>query len=226
MSKKLSRYLCFSILSLFIACAPKPMMAPPAIYEEKELTLKEVLAKAGKDIELLKAITDITVEMNNEPHSFINASVLIKKPDWLHMRIYQLGMLVRDFVIRDNELYVLSGKNDSNLKNLGNELHNAIFWWEDYGSGAMRREGDIYIIKAPGKEINVNSSTLLPVSQEITTHNKKISISYESPTNDEGLWYPELLTIHMDNFTFIVKIKKLIKNPLPGEFDFQLPAEG
>lgn len=226
MSKKLSRYLCFSIIFLFIACAPKPRITPPEVYEEKELTLEEVLAKAGKDIELLKAITDIEIEMNNEPYSFINASVLIKKPDWLHMRIYQLGMLVRDFVIRDNELYVLSGKNDSNLKNLGNELHNAIFWWDDYGSGAMHREGDIYIIKAQGKEIHLNSSTLLPVKQEITTQNKKISIFYENPVNNEGYWYPELLKIYLDNFTFSIRIKKLLKNPVQGEFDFQLPAEG
>lgn len=226
MSKKLSRYLCFSILFLVIACAPKPRIMPPALYEEREMTLEEVLAKAGKDIELLKAITDIEIKMNNEPYSFINASVLIKKPDWLHMRIYQLGMLVRDFVIRDNELYVLSGKDDSNLKKLGTELHNAIFWWEDYSSGAMHREGDIYIIKAPGKEIHVNSSTLLPVKQEITTQNKKIYISYENPVSDEGFWYSELLKINVDNFTFNVRIKKLLKNPVPGEFDFQLPAEG
>lgn len=226
MSKKLLRYLCFSVLIVFIACAPKPRIMPPTVYEEKELTLEEVLATAGKDIELLKAITDIEIEMNNEPYSFINASVLIKKPDWLHMRIYQLGMLVRDFVIRDNKLYVLSGKYDSNLKNLGNELHNAIFWWEDYGSGAMRREGDMYIIKAPGKEIHVNRSTLLPVKQEIITQNKKISIFYENPVNNEGYWYSELLKIYVDNFTFSVRLKKLIKNPVPGEFDFQLPAEG
>lgn len=224
MSKKLLRYLCFSVFIIFAACAPRPTVAPPPSYDETEMTLKEVLAKAGKDIKVLKAITDIRIEKNNEPYSFIKASVLIKEPYWIHMRMYQLGMLVRDFVIRDNELYVLSGKNDSNLMTLGRELYNAIFWWDAYSSGVMHREAETYIIRTDDKEIHLDGRTLLPVRQEIKALNNSIRITYENPVNNEDFWYSEILKINVADFTFTIKLKKLLRNPSLGEFDFRTPA--
>jgi len=217
-------YFCFSLLITLAACAPKPKLSPPPIYEEQALTLEEVISKAGKDIEVLKAITDINIEKNNEPYSFINASVLIKKPGWVHMRMYQLGILVRDFIIQDDSLYALSGKNDGNLKKLGCELYNAIFWWDVYNNGEMSGEGKAYVIRTGDREIHLDKTNLLPLKQEIRTVNKNIQVLYYEPVNNEGTWYPSLLKIHMDDFTFTVKIKKLIKNPALGESDFQIPA--
>ena len=101
MLKKLLRYLCFSCVFIVIACAPKPKVTTLPSYGETDLTLEEVITKVSGDIVALKAITDIKIEKNDEPHSFIKASVLVKKPEWIHMRMYQLGILVRDFVIRD-----------------------------------------------------------------------------------------------------------------------------
>ncbi len=225
MSKKLFRYFCFSLLFIFIACAPIPKTAPRPLYEERELSLDEVISKAGSDIEILKAITDINIERNNEPYSFISASLLIKKPGWVHMRMYQLGILVRDFVIKDDSLYVLSGKNDDNLKKLGKELYNAIFWWDIYSRGELSGEGETYIIRTEDREIHLDKTTLLPLKQEIRTLNKNIQVSYHEPVNNNELWYPALLKIYMDDFTFTVKLKKLIKNPSPGESDFQIPSE-
>ena len=223
MLKKQLRRFCFSICIIFFACAPKPKVAPPPLYEETTLTLEEVISKAGSDIDALKAITDIRIEKNDELFSAIKASVLIKKPEWVHMRMYQLGMLVRDFVIRENTLYVLSGKNDNNLMTLGKELYNAIFWWDGYREGVMESEGELYIIRTADREIHVNGSTLLPERQEIRTLNKNIRIEYGNPVNNEDFWYPALLKIYVDDFTFIVKLKKLLKNPVLGEFDFQIP---
>jgi hypothetical protein len=225
MSRKLFRYFCFSLLFVFIACAPKPKTAPSPLYEDRELSLDEVISKAGSDIVLLKGIMDINVERNNEPYSFVNASLLIKKPGWVHMRMYQLGILVKDFVIKNDSLFVLSGKNDANLKKLGKELYNAIFWWDGYSSGEMSGEGETYIIRTEDREIHLDKTTLLPLKQEIRTLNKNIQILYYEPVNNEGYWYPALLKIHMDDFTFTVKLKKLIKNPSPGESDFQIPSE-
>jgi hypothetical protein len=225
MSKKLFRYFCFSLLFVFIACAPIPKTAPPPLYEERKLSLDEVISKAGSDIKILKAITDINIERNNEPYSFFSALLLIKKPGWIHMRMYQLGILVKDFVIIDDSLYVLSGKNDDNLKKLGKELYNAIFWWDGYSRGEMSQDGETYIIKTEDREIHLDKTTLLPLKQEIRTLNKKIQVLYHEPINKEGFWYPALLKIHMDDFKFTVKLKKLIKNPSPGESDFQIPSE-
>ena len=224
MSKKLFRYFCFSLLFVLISCAPKPKMTPPPLYQERELSRDEVISKSGSDIEILKAITDINIEKNNEPYSFISASLLIKKPGWIHMRMYQLGILVRDFVIKDDTLYVLSGKNDEKLKKLGKELYNAIFWWDTYRNGEMSGERETYVIRTEDREIHLDKTTLLPLKQEIRTLNKYIEVMYHAPVNNEGFWYPSLLKISMDDFIFNVKMKKIIKNPALGEFDFQVPA--
>ncbi len=225
MSKKLLKYFYFSLLFVFVACVPKPKIAPPPLYEERELSLEEVIAKVSDDIEVLKTIADINIERNNEPYLFVSASVLIKKPDWVHMRMYQLGILVSDFVIKDDSLYVLSGKNNGNLKKLGKELYNAIFWWAGYSNGEISSEGETYIIRTEDREIHLNKATLLPLKQEIMTLNKMITIVYDNPSNSEGFWYSGLLKIYVDDFKFTVKLKKLLKNPALGEFDFQVPAE-
>ncbi len=226
MSKKLLRYLYFSLLFIIVACAPKPKMAPPPLYEEAELSLEEIVEKVGNDIDVLKAITDIKIERNDELYDFVNASVLVKKPDWVHMRIYKFGILVKDFVIKDKKLYVLSGKGSSNLKKLGREFHNAIFWWDNIQDGLLFREGSAYIIRTENKEIHLDTATLLPLKQEIIAFGKKIDITYKNPKKDEDdFWYPSKIIIYVGDFEFNVKLKKLVRNPSLGEFDFQIPAE-
>ncbi len=224
MLKKPLRLLCFSLFILFLACAPKPKIAPPPLYEEKEFMLQELIAKAGDDIDVLKAIADIRIEKNGEPYSSISASVLIKRPGQVHMRMYQLGILVRDFVIKDDTLYVLTGKNDDKLKMLGTELYNAIVWWDGYGSGEMYKEGRAYVIRTEEREIHLDRATLLPIKQEIRTLNRDILVEYDEPVGNKGFWYPALIKIYVDDFTFNVKLKKLLKNPALGEYDFQTPA--
>lgn len=210
------------LISYFsVGCAPK--VAPPPQYIKEELSLDEVIKKAGGDIEVLKAIADIRIEKNNELYDFINASVLVKKPDWVHMRIYKFGMLVRDFMIKDGELYSLVGNTDSKLRNVANEFLRSIFWWEDLNNGSMHREGGEYIIRAENKEIHLDSATLLPLTQDIMLPDKSIHIKYSGPVNNEGFWYPSQLEIFMGNFRFDVKLVKLIKNPPLGENDFRTP---
>ena len=224
MSKKPLKYLCFSIFIIFLACAPKPVIAPPPLYEGWEPTIDEVIAKAGDDIEVIKAIANIKIEKNNQQYSSISASVLFKRPGQVHMRMYQLGILVRDFVIKDETLYVLTGQNDNKLKRLGRELYNAIIWWDGYSNGIMIRKGGEYIIRAEDKEIHIDSATLLPVKQEIKTLDENIRVIYENPVGNEGFRYPALIKIYVGDFTFTVKLKRLLKNPALGEFDFQIPA--
>jgi hypothetical protein len=226
MSKKLLKYFCFSLLFLFTACAPKPKIAPPPLYEEAELSLEEIVARVGNDIDVLKAITDIRIEKNHELYDFVNASVLVKKPDWVHMRIYKFGMLVKDFVIKDKELYVLSGKGGVNLKKFGNEFHNAVFWWDDIKGGLLYKKGDEYIIRTGGKKIHLDTATLLPVKQEIVGFDRTIDIRYDEPKKDKnGFWYPSRINIFVGDFEFKVRLKKLLRNPALGEFDFKIPVE-
>ncbi|MEN8264369.1 MAG: hypothetical protein ABFR82_13000 [Nitrospirota bacterium] len=224
MLKTLSRFFFISLILAFAGCAPK--VAPPPQYLEKDLSLEEIISKVSSDVEVMKAITDIRIEKNNEPYDFVNASVLVKRPGWLHMRIYKFGMLVKDFVIKDNNLYVLSGKGGDNLKKLGNEFYNAIFWWDDMHNAVMHRKGDEYIVKSEKKEIHIDSATLLPVKQEITAFSTKIDINYDKPKKDEnGFWYSSEMEIYIGDFKFSVNLKKLLKNPSLGEFDFRVPVK-
>ncbi len=220
MLKKLFRYCFFSIVLLAVACAPK--VAPPPEYIEEEFSLEEILHKAGGDVEVLKAITDIHIEKDNSPYDFVNASVLAKKPGWVHMRIYKFGMLIRDFVIRDGDLHVLSGKKSENLKKLGDEFYNAVFWWDGIEEGMMQREGEEYVIQAVDRKIRIDRGTLIPVHQELTAFDRKIDIQYSEPRKDDhGSWYPSRITINAGNFTFKVNVKKLLKNPQLGKMDFR-----
>jgi hypothetical protein len=209
-----------------IGCAPKVVSLPPPEYLEQDLSLEEIIVKVSTGVEVLKAITDINIEKNDKPHDFYNASVLVKKPGWLHMRIYKFGMLVKDFVIKDKELYVLSGKGGDNLKKLGNEFYNAIFWWDDVSNAVMRRKGNEYIVRSENKEIHIDTATLLPLKQEIMALNTKINITYDKPRKGEnGFWYSSEMVIYINDFKFSVKLKKLLKNPSLGEFDFRTPAK-
>jgi hypothetical protein len=220
--KKLLKYFSFSILFIFIACAPKPKLLPPPLYEDTTLTLEEIILKAGSGLDSLKAISTITVDKNDKHFSTFSASSLIKKPDWVHMRVYQLGMLVRDFVIKDNQLYMRSGKKDLNLRNLGTEMHNAIFWWEDLQDGAMTVKNDTYVIRSLHKELYLDRDTLLPVKQIISSKQGSILMNYKEPEETDGYWYNSIIDIYFNEFKFNVKLKKLIKNPSLGEADFRI----
>ncbi|MBI5408850.1 MAG: hypothetical protein HZA14_05745 [Nitrospirae bacterium] len=206
--------------SFFTGCAAKT--APPPQYMEQELSLEDVIKEAGDDIEVLKAIAEIRIEKNNEPQDFINASILVKKPDWVHMRIYKLGMLVRDFVVKDGALHVLAGPSDMKMKGVADEFFNSIFWWENLDGASMNGEEE-YIIKTVDREIHLDRATLLPVRQEITAFNKGIHIRYDEPRDNEGFWYQSSLEIYMDDLKFTVKLEKLIKNPVLTEYDFRTP---
>ena len=225
MLKKQLKYFSFSLLLIFIACAPKPKLIPPPLYEDTELSLEEIIEKAGSDLDALKAISEITIEKNDKHFSTFNASTLIKKPDRVHMRVYQLGMLVRDFIIMDNYLYVLKGKKDLNLKRLGNKMHNAIFWWEDIIDGSLTVHKDKYVISSSHKELHLDRDTLLPVNQIIRSEEGLIAMKYEEPKETDGYWYNSIITINLNEFKFRVKLKKLIRNPSFGEADFRVPEE-
>jgi hypothetical protein len=227
MSKKLFKLFFISFLLVAAACAPKPVVAPPSLYEETVLSLDEIIEKASGDTLALKAITEIEIRKNNEHYDSISASVLVKMPDWVHVRMYKFGMLVNDFVVMDDRLHVLSGKGGPNLKKFGKEFHNAIFWWDDIQEGVLYSNGPEYIIRARNKEIHIDKATLLPLKQRIVAFNRNIEIAYEEPVEEkDGYWHPSVINILAGDFSFTVKLKKLLRNPQLGEFDFRVPEEG
>ena len=227
MSKKLSKLFFISILLIVTACATKPVVAPPSVYEETALSLDEILKKASGDTMAIKAITDIEIRKNDKYYDSIRASVLVKMPDWVHVRMYKFGMLVKDFVVMGDRLHVLSGKGSPNLKKFGKEFHNAIFWWEDIEDGVLSSKGDEYMIRSRNKELRIDKATLLPLQQKIIAFEREIEITYTEPKEEkDGYWHPSVINIVVGDFSFRVKLKKLLRNPLLGEFDFQVPEKG
>ena len=227
MLKMLFKLFFISFLLVVTACAPKPLVVPPSLYEETALSLDEILEKASGDTEALKAIMDIDIRKNNEHYDSISASVLVKMPDWVHVRMYKFGMLVNDFVVMDDRLHVLSGKGGPNLRKFGKEFHNAIFWWDDIQEGVLYSNGPEYIIRARNKEVHIDKATLLPLKQSIVAFERNIEITYEEPKEEkDGYWHPSVINILAGDFSFTVKLKKLLRNPELGEFDFRVPQEG
>lgn len=227
MSKMLSKLFFISLIVLFSACAPKPLLIPPSVYEETTLSLDEIIEKASGDTVAFKAITEIEVRKNNEHYDSVRASVLIKMSGPVHVRMYKFGILVKDFVVMDDRLYLLSGKGDPKLKELGRQFHNAIFWWNDIQEGVLQSKGSEYIIKARNKVVHIDKATLLPLRQRFVAFEREIEIIYGDPMEEkDGYWHPSEINILVGDFSFTVKLKKLIRNPALGEFDFRLPEEG
>lgn len=257
MSKKLLKYCFFNNLisylliflssTLFMSCAPR--VAPPPLYKDLDLSLNEVIKIARRDINVLKAIVSINIEKGNKHYSYVNASMLLKKPRWLHIRLYRFGIMVGNFFIKDDVVYTISGKGSDKFKDFGRELYYSVFWWEDLENAMMYKQNKQYVIKAENKEIRLNSSTLQPESQEITTKDKKIYILYDKPKQQvdptprsaqpvyrtgrldseerfrADFWFPSVVKITIDAYRFTLKVDKLIVNPPLGENDFKIPEE-
>jgi hypothetical protein len=222
MLKKLWIYFFISLLFIAAACAPRVVISPPRV-EEEELTLTEIMERVSSDIEVVKAIAYIKIEKDSAPYSSVNASMLAKRPGWVHMRMYQLGMLVKDFIIKNGSIHVISGKNDKNLKKLGEELYGAVLWWDVIDGGVLSISPEVYIIKSASRDIYLDRQTLLPLRQEIKDRDRVLTITYSRPSDFEGLWHPSLMEMNAGNFKFTVTLKKMMKNPELGEFDFRLP---
>lgn len=227
MSKKLLKYCSFSLFCLLISCAPK--VAPPSLYQDSSLSLDEIISISSSDINSLKAIVGINIEKNNNPYSFINASLILKKPNWLQMRWYKFGLLAGDIFIKDNVVQTVSGKGADTFKTVGSELYSSVLWWEDLGKASMHKEGKEYIIRTKSREIRLDTATLLPKQQEISVKGRKILIRYDKPKqltsetpqkgSRDNYWYPSEVTIEIGAYRFRVTIDKLFINPHLEEAD-------
>jgi len=212
----------FSLLSFCLSgCVPR--VAPPPLYRGAELTLDEVIQKSGKDIDALKASADISIARKNEPYSDISVSARIKRPGQTRMQIYKFGVPVNDILIKDEKVYVLSGKSNGEIKELGMEFYHAVFWWDGMKDSVMYKEGTEYILKTESKEIYLDKETLFPLRQEIITEGKSVLIIYSEPKSEEGFWYPSVIDIKIGDYILKVQVKKLILNPQLGEYDFRVP---
>lgn len=254
MSKTLLKYFSFNTISsyllifsasaLFIGCAPKA--APPALYRDQDLSLEEIISIARGDIDSVKTVVSISIYKDNNPHSSVSASLLLKKPGWIHMRLYKFGMPVGNYVVKDKTVHVISGKKRDRLKDFSSELYHSVLWWEDLENARLHTAGSEYIIRTEEKELRLDRSTLLPISQEITTDNKTIFVSYEEPRRHaskskrsasdgqeedtdehaaDDYWYPSVVKIEMGAYRFTVTVEKLFINPPLGENDFKLPED-
>ncbi|MBI4844086.1 MAG: hypothetical protein HY809_07180 [Nitrospirae bacterium] len=191
------------------------------MYEEPPLSLEDIIKTTGlNNIDALKAITDINVAAYGSPHSEMSASAILKRPGLSHIKAYKFGILLGDIIIRDGEAHILSGKVSTKLKELSKELYNAVFWWEDMKDASITRPGNEYVLKKEGRIITLAGSTLLPVSQKITSDEKEIYIIYNTPAKADDVWYQSVMEITLDNFAFRITIDKLRLNPEIGDEEF------
>ncbi|MBI4654432.1 MAG: hypothetical protein HY752_05505 [Nitrospirae bacterium] len=217
----------FLLLTFYVGCAPK--VAPPSLYKDIDLTLDEIIAIASKDVETLKVIVAVATEKDNNTYTYVDASVLLKRPNWLHIRLYTLGIPVGNFLVKDGVVYNLSGKGNNklneklviNLREFSRNLYLSIFWWDGLENSVMYKDEREYIIRAENREIHLDNLTLLPKSQELIVRDKKIYILYEEPKKAGDFWYSSNLKVEAGNYRFSIKIEKLFVNPLLEENDFK-----
>lgn len=243
MLRKLLKYCSFKLYILLFTvhwllftvfgCAPK--ISPPPVYKNADLSLEEIITIAQGDINTLKAIADINIEEDNTPYLSVSASVLLKKPSWIHIRLYRYGMLTDSFLIKDDVVHSVSGRWSTKLEEFGMELYQSVFWWEGLENALMHKQGTDYVIRTKNREIRLDKSTLLPKSQKITANSNKISILYDKPKKDAvsasqnkpgaDFWYPSVIRIESGAYKLTVKIRKLFINPPLEENDFKAAGE-
>lgn len=222
MLKRRFKYSFFSLLLFFvISCAPGVL--PPPLYSGMELSLEEVISEAGRGFDTLKVVVNIDIKKADEPYYHSTASVLIKRPGLLHIRMYNLGMLAGDVLVKDEKVYILSGKVNSRFETFIKELYNIIFWWDDIKDGYMYKNEEEYIIRAGNKEVYLDSATLLPIKQIVRISEQKLYITYDKPVKEGYFWYPSLMEIRMDDYNFSVRIERLLMNPQLSSRDFKMP---
>lgn len=239
---------CLLLIVFMMGCAPRAVSPPPDKdipgYEEKDLTLEEIVTIARDDVDTLKIIAGINIEKDDKPHLYIDALILMKRPGWLHIRAYKFGMPVGNFLLKENEAYSLSTGNGSslsekfprNLKEFSKELYRSVFWWEGLtisdcrfeisdcsGNTVMTKNEKEYIIKTESREIRIDKSTLLPVSQEVTVSSKKILILYDEHKKEGNFRYPLSVKIEAGNYRVSIRVEKLFVNLKLEENDFKEP---
>jgi hypothetical protein len=196
-----------------------------------ELSFNEVVTFARGEINAIKAVVCIRVEKGEGPYTHVDASLILKRPNWLQMRMYKFGMPVGSLLIKDNVVYEMSGKGTGRLGGFGRELYYSIFWWDDVTDALMYQRDGNYVIKAKNRVVRLDGSTLLPESQEVVIDNKKAYIIYGKPKKivsvDQGqgvkdVWYPSILKIKTGKYMIYVKIEKLLINPSFRESDFDV----
>lgn len=224
------RYYFFNFLLLtfyLLGCAPE--VALPPQYRELDLTLEEIIRAVRKDIDTLKVTAGINIEKDDKPHLYIDAVILLKKPDWLNIRLYKFGIPVGEFlVMEDGRVRIadvlseggegkLNDKLRRNLKELSKRLYQSFFWWEGLSccreDTVMSRNEEEYIIKAEDREIHLDKATLLPRRQELINNDKKISILYEESRREGDFWYASLMKIESGNYRVSLRIERLTVNP-------------
>jgi hypothetical protein len=218
MLKKLLKYSFFSAFLMLISCSPR--LAPPQLYLNEDLSLEEIVAEVSRDIDTLRAVVDVDIGTHSQFVSSLSASVLMKQPGLIHMRVYKFGMLVDEILIRDDMVRVLSGDQTDLLEHIGTELYDAVFWWDDIKQASLQREGTNYVIGTVGKEIRLNRASLFPTSQIIRRDGRLGRILYRKPEREGNYWYPSKIEIYIRGHIFRVHVKKLFVNPEPGERDF------
>jgi len=201
----------FSLLFIIIlSCVQEKKVSiihetPPAV------TIDDILARIPEDINTLKAIVDIKISKDKKPFDFFNASLTFKRPDQVHIRLYKLGILVRDIVVRDNEIKIIKGNKIQSMDRLLDHLYRTVLWWEGLSDGEFIDRDDYYLIRTDFRSIKISKETLLPVSQEIFTEQGIFYLSYDSPRDFNGLWYPSIISTSAGDFDFYIKIKKIIR---------------
>jgi len=219
--KRPSRYYFFSICLILLSCAPREI--PPPRYEGAELTLEELISKARDGTKSIKAIVEINVTKDNLPYHHSIASIIIKEGGIAHMRLYNLGMLTGDLIVKEGEVYVLQGRISKRLKPFIKEFYDTVFWWDGLRGGYMHKDNDVYIIRTDKRILHVDSATLLPIKQQLMVNDEVFYMIYDVPRREGDFWYPSYMEIKINEYRLSVRVKRLLINPKLSDSEFREP---
>jgi len=208
--KRHFRFYFFSVFILLSGCAPRSL--PPDLYSGVELTLDEVLSRAGYGIDRVKAVVEIDIERDDALFYHGSASIVIEKPGMVQIRTYNLGMLTADVIVKGDDISLLYGDVDKTLEPLIKGIYDMVFWWDSAKDGYMYKDDGLYIIHKKRGELYLDSATLFAVKESLILGERRLYITYDKPFKEGDHWYPSLIEVSVDDYKFIIRVKRLFIN--------------
>lgn len=218
----LFRFILFVCLIVLITgCAKKVAQGP--FYEGYSLQalLHELKGTCG-----IEASIEISYERGD---STLSGDLYLKANHReMLLRYYYLGLPAGEMLYRDGEIVSSNVRiSKARTRLLAEGIKNSIFWWQvDYDE--QYETDEVYILRAIGREINIDKKSLLPLNQTLRLSNGElVSISYSNPKklhpekdnqrpND---WYQSQVQIQYRDHSLDATIRRLSVSTCQGSID-------
>lgn len=201
--------LCWVSLLLFLmtACAARKVEVPSFPGGD----IREALAekRAVTDIETTFSI--VFEKAGSETRG--DGALTIASSGDMDLRVYSLGFLAMELTAVDGVVRSTPRLDTGKKIMLSEGLKDCIFWWGLEGF-AVEEEADMFVIKNSNRTVWVDRKSFLPRRQLVQlTDGKELTVYYDEPVRENGLWYQSRIRIEYSRYAVALTVKSLSVKP-------------